>query len=206
MPAEGLEPADIRQERARAWWIALLAGQPDQPHPRYGHDLRASIVNGILTLKGILPTRADRARILAEARGFRKQGISEVRDEIEVSAAEEQEGVLSQTMIGVFESEEQARFAMKYLESHYKPPARPPRCRVLGPETQPAELRKVLPGDHVEEARQQLTEGHTLLVVTVDETDAFKARQFLDEETRSLRTIVLPPRPASPPPAGRHRP
>jgi hypothetical protein len=30
----------------------------------------------------------------------------------------------------------------------------------------------------------------------VDETEAFKAREVLDEDTRTLETLVLPPEPA----------
>lgn len=48
-----------------------------------------------------------------------------------------------------------------------------------------------------EDVQAALAENHAALILTVDETQAFQAREILDEETRSLRTVVLPPIPAS---------
>jgi len=46
------------------------------------------------------------------------------------------------------------------------------------------------------ELDRALDAGRSVIAVAVDETEAFRARELLDEETRSLETLVLPPEPA----------
>jgi len=53
----------------------------------------------------------------------------------------------------------------------------------------------MLPEDFLIDVRKAFNAGDAVLVLRVDETDAFKARELLDEETRSLWTISTPPTP-----------
>jgi hypothetical protein len=39
-----------------------------------------------------------------------------------------------------------------------------------------------------------LDSGHALLILRIDETEAFKVRELLDEDTRSEWTVAMPPR------------
>ena len=58
--------------------------------------------------------------------------------------------------------------------------------------------RQVIPREYRAQVRDALRKGNTLLVVTVDEVQAFGVRELIDEETRSLMTLTLPPRAIAP--------
>jgi hypothetical protein len=45
--------------------------------------------------------------------------------------------------------------------------------------------------------RKALDAGNGVLIIRVDEAEAFEARDLLDEDTRSLWTMATPPVPAS---------
>jgi hypothetical protein len=129
---------------------------------------------------------------------LRGNGFKSLRDELEVEPEVEAEpGLLVQTLLSLFENEEQAGFAEGYLEGHAH--VHPEAMKVTAPEGDgPAreEVRAMLPESYWDDAERALEAGRSLLIVTVDEPQAFKARELLDEETRSLETIVLPPEPA----------
>lgn len=110
---------------------------------------------------------------------------------------DEQAGLLVQTLIGAFETAEQAGFAEGYLQGHaHVDPRRMLVVAADADEEARTALRSVLPDAYQKQAERALAAGRSVLVVTVDETEAFQARELLDEETRSLETIVLPPEPA----------
>lgn len=80
--------------------------------------------------------------------------------------------------------------AQRYLEGH--PGVRPTRIEVLDEQTMPGVLKEL-----ADEWRRELANGFmrgkSLLLVEVDEVEAFRAIELLDE-TKSLGTLVLPPK------------
>ena len=50
--------------------------------------------------------------------------------------------------------------------------------------------------DFAADVRTALEAGNGVLIIRVDEADAFEARELLDEDTRSLWTMATPPVPA----------
>jgi hypothetical protein len=187
-------------EHVRAWWTSILIGQVDQPYPVYSNHVQARISGGVLVVTGDVPTEDDRQDIQAEIHHLIGNGITEVRDEVVVVAdASGESGLLVQTLVGTFENEEQARFAATYLESQSH--VRPVAIHILSSRTEeatPSEtvgVRQLLTEKHWQGVRKTLAANRAILVVTVDETRAFETREILDEETRSLETVVLPPEP-----------
>lgn len=183
------EPLDVLGARTTAWWVGLLAGQMDQPHPVHGEDVRATVKDGVLTLKGTLPSQAELDRFLAEAEGFKGRGVTDVKSELAVAEAQDEPGVLVQTLIAVFGAPEEANFAAHYLEGHM--PDQPSIVQI-----EPGQAVPELPHGFREQADSALREGKTLLLVTVDETAAFSARQMLEEDLRSLWMVAIPPQPS----------
>jgi hypothetical protein len=187
----GQAPLDVLQARNQAWWIALIAGQMDESHPLHGERLRASFEDGVLTLSGEMPAQADIDILLAKAEEFRAHGVSEVRSELSIAETPDEAGVLVQTLLAAFEGPEHAGLAASFVISHIHVHAF--RQVVVEPGQS---LDGLLPEDFQQDAEGALGEGRSLLILTVDETAAFAARQLLEEETRSLWTQALPPQPA----------
>lgn len=193
------ESLEVLRDRVRDWWTQVLAGQVDQAHPVQGGKIKARLDGNTLIITGSVPSEADRREIAAEVEHLRGNGVAAIRDELKVeSRGDEQPGLLVQTLIGAFETAEQAGFAEGYLQGHAH--VDPRRMLVVATDADDdaqAALRAVLPDAYQRKAEQALAAGRSVLVVTVDETEAFQARELLDEETRSLETIVLPPEPAA---------
>ncbi|HLZ71691.1 MAG TPA: hypothetical protein VKV26_17450 [Dehalococcoidia bacterium] len=192
------ESREVLRERVRAWWTQVLAGQVDHDHPIQGSNVKARLDGNTLVISGSVPAEADRQEIEAEVEHLRGNDVNEVRDELKVEPrGDERPDLLVQTLLGAFETAEQAGFAEGYLQGHAH--VDPRRMLVLAAEAaddQRAALAAVLPEAYLGHAERALAAGRSLLIVTVDETQAFQARELLDEETRSLETIVLPPEPA----------
>jgi hypothetical protein len=188
-------------ERVGAWWTSVIAGQADQSHPIQGTKIAAKIEGDTLVVRGKVPTQADLEEIRAEVEHLAGHGVAHVR--VEVAVEEEgtqQKGLLRQTLVGAFETEELAGFAAGYLEGH----AHVAREAMLIVEADGNDAPKdraaldYLGPPYADQVRATLDAGRSVLIVSVDEVDAFRVRELLDEETRSLETLVLPPQPASP--------
>jgi hypothetical protein len=192
------QSTEVLHDRVRAWWTSVLAGQLDQAHPIHGTKVSAKLEGDALIVSGSVPSDEDRKEIEREVEHLRGNGFKRLRNELEVEPEVEAEpGLLVQTLLSVFENEEQAGFAEGYLEGHAH--VQPEAMKVIAPEGDGSareEVRAMLPESYWEDADRALEAGRSLLVVTVDEPQAFKARELLDEETRSLETIALPPEPA----------
>src|SRR5207249_1724524 len=95
----------------------------------------------------------------------------------------------------VFGSRDAAVFAAELLRSHRD---LSPRVELLerADRRRPA-FRTSVPPAFRDQAGEALAGGHTLLVLTVDEVDAFTVRDLLEQETRSLATLSLPPHPVA---------
>jgi hypothetical protein len=193
------ESLDMLPDSTRAWWTSVLAGQADGSHPVHGANLKTRLEAETLIVSGTVPTEQDRNEIAAETEHLKGHGISTVRNELEVlPEVTDEAGLLTQTLVGIFENAELADFAKGYLEGHAH--VRQQLMKLIAPDDGAdgrTELHVLLPEAFWEDADKALDEGHALLIVTVDETEAFKARELLDEDTRSLQTLVLPPEAAS---------
>lgn len=198
-PRGAQDSLDMLREQTRAWWTEALAGQAVQSHPVHGTNVRAHLEGRTLVLSGRVPSERDHLEVTREAQHLKRgHGIRDIRDELVVERTDaEREGLLIQTLMSIFETEEQAGFAAGYLEGHAAFTAE--MIHVLTPDHREhavAVLHALLPDAFWRDAEEELRAGRALLVVTVDEVDAFTARELLAEETPSLRTVVLPPEPA----------
>jgi hypothetical protein len=190
---------DLLPERIRAWWTAVLAGQAEGSHPVHGGNLKTRLEGETLIVSGTVATEDDRDRIAAQTDYLKGHGISAVRNELEIlpDVTDEQD-LLIQTLVGIFENGAQAGFARDYLESH--PHVHPRLIEAIDSEGGAdgrAQLRSLLPEAFWGAAEKALEDGHALLILSVDETEAFTARELLADETRSLQTLILPPEAAS---------
>ena len=189
------ETLDVLPDSTRAWWTSVLTGQVDASHPIHGTKLKTRLEGDTLIVSGTVATEEDREEIAAETEHLKGHGIATVRDELEVvPEVTDESDLLVQTLVGIFENAELAGFAESYLEGHVH--VRQQLLKVIAPVGAAdgrSEFRALLPEAFWEDAEKALDEGHALLIVTVDETEAFKTREVLEEETRSLRTLILPP-------------
>ena len=173
-----------------AWWAAVLAGDVSEPHAVFG-DVRVQLRGGLLRLSGELESDADRKELIRQARQRIGHGIDSV-DVSGLSAANRRErpGILEQTLISAFPSRDAAEFARDFVIRHSR--VVPKLSEIIDP-SQAGKLRALMPDDFVLDARKALDGGHALLILTVDETDAFRVRELLDEDTRSEWTMGAPP-------------
>jgi hypothetical protein len=100
-------------------------------------------------------------------------------------------GILDQTLIAAFPNHALAGHALKFLREHS-------RVALKEAETVDSERDQVLDrlGEFAYTARKALADGKGIVIVRVDEPDAFEARELLDEDTRSQWTLAMPPVPA----------
>jgi hypothetical protein len=194
---------DVVRERIRAWWAAVLVGQTTEPHPVHGEDVRARMDGGTLIITGKVASARDRRTIAREADHLKGHGVARIRNELTVAPeTPDRRGVLAQTLIAFYANPDQAGFAAGYLEGHALIPAR--ILTILDSDRADADagleqLRALVPRAYWRDGEAALGARQTLLVLMVDELDAFKARELLEEETQSLRLLVLPPEPARAP-------
>ena len=186
------------REQTHAWWTEALAGQASHAHPVHGTNVRARVQGRTLIISGTVASERDHREIRREAQHLKRaHGITQLRDELVVQRRDmEREGLLAQALICVYATEEQAGFAAGYLEGHADFTA--DMMHVLTPnqlDDALATLHALLPDTFWGDAERELHAGRTLLIVMVDELDAFTARELLEEETPSLRTLALPPEP-----------
>ncbi|HYL09081.1 MAG TPA: hypothetical protein VEU76_11050 [Candidatus Udaeobacter sp.] len=172
------------------WWDDVLAGEVAARHPVHGDELKVKLTDGRLILWGEVPTSRDRDQLVREARerigrGLHKYDVSKLK----VRPLGEKAGVLAQTLVAAFEHTDTADVALKFFLEHTR--SQPIRTAIV---ENPARLAAALPPDLVDDARKQLDRGGALLVVEVDETEAFRARALLEEDTRSTWTVAAPPR------------
>jgi hypothetical protein len=178
-------------EAIDAWWSAVLAGGVDEPHPVFGDDLRVSIRHGVLHLAGVLATEADRSELLSRARTFVGHGIDAIDDKrLKVATSKELPGILEQTLIAAFRNREVAELAREYLVG-----VRRLRAKQLDvvDHAQAARAPSLVPEAFMPEVKKAFRHGDAVLVVRVDEIEAFKVREMLAQDTRSRWTIATPP-------------
>lgn len=190
---KGEQPPDLAS--IDAWWNAVLAGGVDEPHPVHGDDLRVSIGHGVLHLTGTLQTEEDRNELLTRARAFVGHGIDKVdAKRLRVAQRREKPGILEQTLIAAFRNRDVAELAREYLVGIRRLKAK--EIEIVDRDHE-AKARRLLPKDFMPDVEKAFKHGDVVLVVRVDETDAFKAREMLAQDTRSRWTVATPPTTAS---------
>ena len=177
--------------RVAAWWDAVVAGDTDEPHPIHGHHVSTHLRDGVLVLSGELVGKDDRDQLVRQARARIGRGLRDVdTSKLRLADNSEVAGVLEQTLVAAYPDIATARRAGKYVVEHSR--AQPKEQAVLGRET--TDLRRLLPTDFIADARHRLARGESLLVLRVDETEAYRVRELMQEDTRSTWTIATPPR------------
>ena len=174
-----------------AWWASVLAGDVYDPHPIH-RNVKVRLHGGLLRLSGELESIKDRDELVHQARERIGHGIDRVDVAgLEVVHRDEKPGILEQTLISAFPGREAAEYARQFVLEHSG--VVPVRSDIV--DAGSAErLRRMLPDDVAGDAGRALVSGHALLILRVDETEAFKVRELLDEETRSEWTVAMPPR------------
>jgi hypothetical protein len=188
---KGVQSPDSAGRRVKSWWASVLAGQVDEPHPNHGADLDVAFRGGVLRLSGELGSESDRKDLLKEAREYVGRGIDRVDAEhLRVAKVKEKPGILDQTLIAAFANRDVAEFARKYLVESRR--IEPKALEILD-STQEGTARQVVPRDFASDVQKALKAGHAVLVLRVDETEAFRVRELLSQETRSIWTVAAPP-------------
>jgi hypothetical protein len=174
-----------------AWWASVLAGDVYDPHPIH-RDVKVRLHGGRLRLSGELESIEDRDDLVRQARERIGHGIDHVNvSGLRVVHRDEKPGVLEQTLVSAFPSREAADYAREFVLEHS-------RVVPMGSDIVDAgsaeRRRRMLPVDVAGDVGRALDSGHALLILRVDETEAFKVRELLDEDTRSEWTVAMPPR------------
>ena len=184
---------DLLAEQVRAWWTAALMGNALSPHPVHGEALSVRFDDDTLVLSGYVTTEEELAALHDELDIARERGISNVRIDVEIREPPGEQGLLAQTLIAIFPNEALARFAFAYVEALGR--IAHEAVELILPEAEARARIAALDEPYASLVRRHLDRGRAAVLVTVDETEAFHARELLDEETRSLEVVVLPPHP-----------
>jgi hypothetical protein len=190
--AHAPDTAEQTEESIHAWWASVLTGEAHAPHPLYGQDVSARLDGETLVISGRVETEAEKQAVTDEASALRGRGVVAIQNDLRVDPEEQEEpGVLTQSLLGVFKNAALAGVARDYLDDRLRIPPR--LKRVIHGADAEADVRALLPEAYWDEADKALAEGNALVVFTVDETEAFRARELLEEETASMEMYVLPP-------------
>jgi hypothetical protein len=174
-----------------AWWASVLAGDVYDPHPVH-RDVKVRLHGGRLRLSGELETKEDRDELVQQARTRVGHGIDHVdASNLRVANRTEKPGILEQTLISAFPGREAAAYARDFVVQHSR--VVPMHSDIVDAGSG-QKLDALVTEDFAHDAGKALDSGHALLVMRVDEADAFKVRELLDEDTRSEWTIAMPPR------------
>lgn len=186
-------PPDSLARRTKTWWTIVLAGLIDEPHPAHGADVAVSFKGGVLRLSGELGSEDERQQLLHEAGEYVGHGIDAVdAKHLKVAKHKEKAGILDQTLLAAFADGDVAEFARRYLIDSRGIKAK--QVEILAAD-QESRARKLLPEGFMSDVQKSFKAGGAVLMLRVDETDAFRARELLSQETRSLWTISTPPTP-----------
>jgi hypothetical protein len=176
--------------QVRAWWVSVLATGRGVDHPVFGARIRAKVKDDVIVVSGVVENPEERGQLFWEAEALEGAGVRGVRVEVAIDGERETERLLCQTLLTFFAGRLQAEFAQALLEPH--PDINLLLSEIMEAPDEPDDSRLLHPRWH-EEARLRLAKGQVVLATQVDETHAFRARELLAEETRSLLTVVLPP-------------
>jgi len=185
-------------EHIMSWWVGLLEGDSEGSHPVFGSRLQAKLEEQTLVVSGDLPSEAGRRdlerelRLVAEGRQLQIQNDTTVAPE-----GEEEQGLLEQTLVAIYDEELHAKLAVEQVKSN--PLLRSVRLQILdpqrfgGPAAADGMSRQHVAPTYRRDVQEAVAAGKFVVVATVDETDAFILRELLDEDTRSRQVLVMPP-------------
>jgi len=188
-PVTGSPRANTGASLIDAWWATVLAGDVSEPHPVFG-DVKVQLHGSRLRLSGELESDAERKDLVDQARQRIGHGIDGVdASGLKVTSRKEKAGVLEQTLGSAFPSRDAAEFARDFVIKHSR--VVPKQSEIV--DGHHADIRKRVPADFARAARKALDSGQALLILTVDEIEAFRVRELLEEDTRSEWTVAAPP-------------
>jgi hypothetical protein len=189
-PIAGSPRAKTSPSLIDAWWATVLAGDVSEPHPVFG-EVKVQLHGSRLRLSGELESDAERKDLVDQARQRIGHGIDAVDvSDLKVASRKEKPGILEQTLVSAFPSRDAAEFARDFVIKHSR--VVPKQSEIV--DTNHADpIRKLVPANCARAARKALDSGQALLILTVDETEAFRVRELLDEDTRSEWTVAAPP-------------
>jgi hypothetical protein len=165
-----------------------MAGEAEEPHPIHGERLKVRLKDGRIVISGEVDSRRDRDALIAQA----KQKIGHEVDASALAVVERREsrGVLDQTLIAAFPEPGVAELARDLVTQHARVTLKAQAIIRAGQEDR---LRRLLPEEFAVDAERVLRKNQALLILRVDETDAFNVRRLLEEDTRSTWTVATPP-------------
>src|SRR5882762_8902842 len=188
-PVTGSPRANTSASLIDAWWATVLAGDVSEPHPVFG-NVKVQLHGSRLRLSGELESDAERKDLVDQARQRIGHGIDgEDASGLKVTSRKEKAGVLEQTLGSAFPSRDAAEFARDFVIKHSR--VVPKQSEIV--DGHHADIRKRVPADFARAARKALDSGQALLILTVDEIEAFRVRELLEEDTRSEWTVAAPP-------------
>jgi hypothetical protein len=173
-----------------AWWASVLAGDVYEPHPIH-REVKVHLHGGQLRLSGELDSAEDRNELVNQARRRIGHGIDDVDvSGLKVASSQEKPGILEQTLVSAFPGREAAAYARDFVVEHSR--VVPKQSEIVDAASADM-LRTLLPEDVARRTSKAIDSGHALLILRVDETEAFKVRELLEEDTRSEWTVAQPP-------------
>ena len=193
MPSNSPKPPDenVLEAPVRSWWLGLVAGRTGEPHP-ISPDVRGVIEEGKVTLTGTVENEAELSALRDELKEFRGELFETVDDQVTVKPDDSDvSGILSQTIVALFKERPPAQFAVEFLREHAG--IQTSAVQVFEAAEIAAGESELLPVAQQQELVSLGGEGCCFLFATVDEPEAFRVRQLLDEDCGSTATLVLPP-------------
>jgi hypothetical protein len=193
-------PPAVQQDKksaslVEAWWDSVLAGNVHDPHPT-SSNVKVHLHGGRLRLSGELDSVEERAEVVRQARERIGRGIDQADvSNLVVAKQTEKSGILEQTLISAFPSRAAAEYARDFVIKRSRVA---PKLEDILDASDAGRIRHLVPEDFEFDARKAIDAGRAILILRVDETDAFKLRELLDEDTRSEWTIATPPQLATP--------
>jgi hypothetical protein len=191
-----VQPPDSLARRIQTWWAIVLAGLVEEPHPAHGADIDVAFKGGggVLRISGELASEEDRQQLLREAGEYVGRGIDAIdARHLAVSRHKEKPGILDQTLLAAFADSHVAEFARRYLVESRRIKAK--QVEILDAQME-SKARGLVPEGFMSDLHKAFNAGDAVLLIRVDETDAFRVRELLSQETRSLWTVSTPPVPA----------
>ena len=171
------------------WWTKVLAGAV-QPHPTYGDAISVKLRGRGLHLSGELASEEERDTLIREARRFIGRGLDDVdARRLVVKRNNGAQGIYEQTIIAAFPNPGLAEQALKFMRQQSRR-LQPKEMAIVKSDRDPVLSRL---GEFATDARKALAAGNGIVIIRVDETDAFDAREILDEDTHSVWTLATPP-------------
>ena len=193
MPSNSPKPPDenVLEAPVRSWWLGLVAGRTGEPHP-ISPDVRGVIEEGKVTLTGTVENDAELSALRDELKEFQGELFETVDDQVTVKPDDSDvSGILSQTIVALFKERPPAQFAVEFLREHAG--IQTSAVQVFEAAEIAAGESELLPVTQQQELVSLGGEGCCFLFATVDEPEAFRVRQLLDEDCGSTATLVLPP-------------